>query len=360
MSRQRVWSVGMLAAAVLLLGALACTSAPAAPSKPAAVSAAASGAAASGSAATGPAAPAPASAQPVPEIRRLMVGVSALSATALVQLVGMDYGIYARHGFEVEIQQGRPAVTMAALVGGELDYASGVDSVIRGVAAARLPLKVIAVSKRAPTFGMIVRPEIGSVQELRGKVISVTAATGANMSALNGMLRANGVSPQEVETLIGSDAPVQLQHLLQGLCDAAALSAPGIFEAQDRGYRMLVYAPDVVSFPQTGLVASDERIATRRDEARRMIVANTEIVEFIKANKEQAVESLVRRFGVSRELAAKTYDFEVPAYTADPRLDLREVALIIQEEVEAGLAAPIAPEMVVAVDLTEEAVRQAR
>ena len=359
MSRPCIRSLGTVAAAVLLVGALACSTAPAAPSKPAAASGAASGAAVSGAAA-GPAAPAPASAQAAPEIRRLMVGVSALSATALAQLVGMDYGIYARHGFEVEIQQGRPAVTMAALVGGELDYASGVDSVIRGVAAARLPLKVIAASKRAPTFGLIVRPDIASVQELRGKVVSVTAATGANMSALNGMLRANGVSPQEVETLIGSDAPVQLQHLLQGLCDAAALSAPGIFEAQDRGYRMLVYAPDVVSFPQTGLVASDERIAMRRDEAKRMIVANTEIVEFIKANKEQAVESLVRRFGISRELAAKTYDFEVPAYTTDPRLDLREVALIIQEEVEAGQAAPIAPETVVAVDLTEEAMRQAR
>ncbi len=126
-----------------------------------------------------------------------MVGVSALSATALVQMVGNEYGIYQRHGFDVEVQQVKPNGALIALLSNELAFSRGVDSAIRGNATDNLPIKIVAVNERAPTFGLVAGPEVGRVQDLRGKMVGVTAASGASLSALKRVLEAKDLALQD-------------------------------------------------------------------------------------------------------------------------------------------------------------------
>jgi ABC-type nitrate/sulfonate/bicarbonate transport system substrate-binding protein len=139
------------------------------------------------------------------------------------------------------------------------------------------------------------------------------------------------------------------------------MARPEVFEAVDQGYRMLVYMADQVSFLSNGLATADETVSARRDEARRMVQAEIALARYVKANKERAVDSLVRRLGITPEAAARAYDFEVPALTPDVRAPLDEVEATIRSEVEAGrLPAMIPPSQVVAFDLIEEAMAAAQ
>ncbi len=302
---------------------------------------------------------APAQAAPAP-LRDLTIAVSSVSASNIVQYVGIDHGFYEKYGFRVHVQQMRSSVTPAALVSGQVDYSTGVDSALR-VAATGMPIKVVAVDKRAPTFGMIVRPEIERLQDLKGKVVGTSTVGGSNYYALKRTLEAYGMSIQDVQVLVVGDSPVQLQNLLQGTIDATPLSAPAVFQALDQGYQMLVYIPDRVTFASTGLIASDEAIQSHPEEVKKLIVAHVEIIQFIKDHKDAAVEVLARQFDIPTELAAKTYDFEIPAYSTDPRMSPDDVEATVREELAAGhLSERVPLERMVAVGLIEEALAQRR
>jgi ABC-type nitrate/sulfonate/bicarbonate transport system substrate-binding protein len=310
------------------------------------------------------AAPAPVSAsaaKPSPaELRRVTIAVPGVGASSLIQYYGVDYGIYAEYGFDVQIQQMRASLAPAALVSNQVDYFTGVETSIR-VGATGVPVKVVGVSKKAPTFALIVRPDIQSVAELRGRTVGAGSATGAAIGGLRRVLEQRGMSIDDVQMVFGADSTATLVNLLQGITDAASLGAPEVFEALDQGFRMLVYMADQVIFLSNGLAVADQTLVSRREEVKRMVMAEITLARLVKANRDQAVDSLVRRLGISPEAAARAYDFEVPALTADVRAPVDEVEATLRVEVEAGrLPAMIPASRVVAFDLIEEAMAQAQ
>jgi hypothetical protein len=134
-----------------------------------------------------------------------------------------------------------------------------------------------------------------------------------------------------------------------------------VFEAVDQRFRMLVYMADEVTFLSNGLVVADQTLGTRRDEVKRMVQAEIALARYVKANKDKAVDSLVRRLGISPEAAARAYDFEVPALTPDVRAPTEEVEATLRAEVEAGrVSASVSPAQVVAFDLIAEAMAAAQ
>jgi NitT/TauT family transport system substrate-binding protein len=294
------------------------------------------------------------------ELRRVSIAVPGVGASSLIQYYGVDYGIYAEHGFDVQIQQMRASLAPAALVSHQVDYFTGVETSIR-VGATGVPVKVVAVSKKAPTFALMVRPDIQSVTELRGRTVGAGSVTGAAIGGLRRVLEPRGLTIDDVQMVFGADSTATLVNLLQGITDAASLGAPEVFEAQDQGFRMLVYMADQVTFLSNGLAVADQTLASRRDEVRRMVMAESALARLVKANRNQAVDSLVRRLGISPEAAARAYDFEVPALTPDVRAPVEEVEATLRGEVEAGrLPAMIPASRVVAFDLIEEAMALAQ
>ena len=294
-----------------------------------------------------------------PEPRRVTIAVPGQGASSLIQYMGVDQGIYAERGFAVDIQQMRANLAPAALVSGQVDYFTGVETAIR-VGATGIPVKVVAVSKKAPTFALMVQPEIQSVAELRGRPVGVSSATGAGIGGLRRVLEQRGLTLDDIQVVYGADAQGNLVNLLQGHIVGASLGAPEVFEAVDQRFRMLVYMADQVAFLSNGLVVADQTLSARRDEVRGMVQAEIALALYVKANKEQAVDSLVRRLGITPEAAARAYDFEVPALTPDVRAPIEEVEATLRAEVEAGRVSPtVAPGQVVAFDLIAEALAAA-
>ena len=62
---------------------------------------------------------------------KVRIAVATSSLAFLVPFVAKDRGFYLKHGSEVELIQMRPNIAMAALLGGDIDYAELIGSVIR-------------------------------------------------------------------------------------------------------------------------------------------------------------------------------------------------------------------------------------
>jgi ABC-type nitrate/sulfonate/bicarbonate transport system substrate-binding protein len=308
----------------------------------------------------GPAAKAPASVDPSAPRTKLTFALPGLGASSLIQYVGVDYGYYAQDGFDVELSQMQPPLGPPALMSKQADVFTGVETSIR-IGATGVPLKVVGVSKKSATFSLIARPGIASVPELRGRTVGVGGRTGASIGGFKRVLQMNGMTIDDLNVLYTDNSNATLQNLVQGITDGAVLGAPQVFEALDQGYPQLIYMADKVTFLSNGLVVSDDMLATRRDDVRTIVAREIALVRLLKANKDIAVETLVRRFGIDPEVAARSYDFEVTALTPDIRVPPEEVEATVREEVEAGRVPAMLPaSQLVAFDLIEEAIAQAQ
>ena len=70
--------------------------------------------------------------KPAPEKVRIAIATSSLAF--LVPFVAKDRGFYLKHGSDVELIVMRPNIAMAALLGGDIDYAELIGSIIRSAA----------------------------------------------------------------------------------------------------------------------------------------------------------------------------------------------------------------------------------
>jgi ABC-type nitrate/sulfonate/bicarbonate transport system substrate-binding protein len=86
-------------------------------------------------------------------------------------------GFLQDEGLQAEVIRINATVGIAALASGEIDYypgiGPGVAAVLQGV-----PIKVVACYLPSAPFALIARPELQSVQELRGKAVALNTFGG--------------------------------------------------------------------------------------------------------------------------------------------------------------------------------------
>lgn len=131
------------------------------------------------------------------------------------------------------------------------------------------------------------------------------------------------MNPGELQLLQIGSSPAMLASLDRGGIDAAVLSIPAVFVAEDAGYRVLADLADMdIFYLHTMLSTTQSYIRTNRDQATRFVKAFVEGIAYFKKNKKESLGILKKklRMEVSQEkflertydiLAAKYYD-QVP------------------------------------------------
>ncbi|HZS03051.1 MAG TPA: ABC transporter substrate-binding protein [Chloroflexota bacterium] len=328
-------------AGLLTLGVVACG--PSARVAPAAPAAPAPGSAASESPADGPAAPtaagastasAPTSAPPrAPD--RIRMSYSATSFAFLSMFAAQDQGFYARNGLDAELVQAAATVSIAGMVNGDVDFSMSLGSFARA-AAKGLPVRVLEESGTAPQLYLVARPELRSMADLRGRVLSPISMGGTNSQTATLLLRKHGVDPQSVQLLAGGDAPRQLEMLRQGQIDAALISPPYPLIAQREGYTLLANAQQEIALAFTGVVASLDTLAQRGDLVRRTIRAEIEALQYLHGDREGTIRLMEQRFSAEPELAAAAYDQIIGAFTTDGSVSREGVEQVMALDKEEG------------------------
>jgi NitT/TauT family transport system substrate-binding protein len=320
---------------VTLVG-IACApsaSAPAAaPAAPAASGAAVG--AASGGQSTPPAVATPANTTP-PAPERIRMSYSATSFAFLSMFAAQDQGFYARQGLDVELLQAAATVSIAGMVNGDVDFSMSLGSLARA-AAKGLPVRVLEESGTAPQLYLIAQPEIRTMGELRGRVLSPVSMGGTNSQTATLLLRKHGVDPQSVQYLAGGDAPRQLEMLRQRQIDAALISPPFPLIAQREGYNLLANAQEEIALAFTGVTASLDTIAQRGDLVRRTIRAEIEALQYLHADRAGTIHLMEQRFAAEPELAAAAYDQIIGAFTTDGSVSREGVDNVMALDKEEG------------------------
>jgi NitT/TauT family transport system substrate-binding protein len=149
----------------------------------------------------------------------------------LPTMLAEQLGEYKKVGVQVELvnfKGGSQALT--AVLGGSADVVSGYFDHCVNLAAKNQPMQAFVVYDRYPGFALVVSPkqQIGSIKELAGKKIGVSAPGSSTDFFLKYILTKNGVDPNSVAVIgVGLEATA-VAAMEQGTIDAAIMLDPAI------------------------------------------------------------------------------------------------------------------------------------
>jgi NitT/TauT family transport system substrate-binding protein len=226
--------------------------------------------------------------------------------------VAADKGLYQKHGIDARLLQLRSAqISLSALISGEVPiFLPSIANVLSGVSAGA-KLGCIAFPIKGVSRELVVRQDISSLAELRGKTIGVQSIGGGFWLQTMMLLDAAGVDPDKIGMkmrVIGEEATI-VQALVSGNIDAAVVTLPSAQVAKRSGARTLVTTADFSIVLQTvGLCGRNERIANSPELMTRLAKGMVDGIVYIldPRNKKEVSAVLKKHLRLSADEIAET------------------------------------------------------
>lgn len=219
---------------------------------------------------------------------QIRVGYGALSTSyAPIWLAG-EARLFQKNGIDAEVLYLESALVRTALIAGDIAM-GGMSGTT--MAAPRLqgadPI-IIASFLNSLQYRLVVRPEIKTPAQLKGKRVGVAGfGLGAHRGAQI-MIAKLGLNPDTdvVMLQIGGD-PTRLSALLSGTIDASVFNPPLYKRAVEAGMRVLANIEEM-GFPvqASALVSTEQFVKKNPDLTRRAMKSIIESIYLVKINPE--------------------------------------------------------------------------
>jgi ABC-type nitrate/sulfonate/bicarbonate transport system substrate-binding protein len=209
----------------------------------------------------------------------LRIGMSALSPTNWPVLVAEEKGFFKKYGIEPQVIYigGGSARGVSALIAKQVQFMVIGGVGVIGAALRGVDVVMIASNVNRSTQRLISRPEIKTPKELKGKRIGVVSFGGNTYSVLLMLLKKWSMKPEEFTILQVGPSPTMLISLEKGGIDAAVLTAPSDFIAEEKGNRVLADLADMQIFSlQSAIATTREYLKGHEDQSTRFLKAYAE------------------------------------------------------------------------------------
>jgi NitT/TauT family transport system substrate-binding protein len=268
---------------------------------------------------------------------KIRVGYPAPVGNFLTLPLAQKRGFFKEEGLDAEIVRIRPPASYAALVNGDIDYYTGIGGAAVAAATRGVPIRVVACFVPTLPFMLIARPELKSVQELKGKTIMIGVPGGSPDLIARMMLKHFGLDPEkDMKLLPGGPSDVRLVALKEGLVAATVVGPPFDLLAKKFGLNVLARSHEFLSYAEGGLSVATKRIKERPDEIKRVIKTGIKANRYIRTEREGTVQFMMEWQRVDKETAAATYESVWKTFNDDGSLPEKGLRLVVDEAKRVG------------------------
>jgi NitT/TauT family transport system substrate-binding protein len=240
--------------------------------------------------------------------------VGSPSANLWPLFIGVEKGFYTAENVKpdlVYIQSSAAVIQQLSAGSLDMSMSTGIVDPIRAIdQGAAIALTRFEV--QVPPYALLAKSSIKSLQDLKGKVISVGGPKDITRLYVDRMLAAQGLKTGDYDYHYAGATTARAQALLSGAVDAAILLPPSNFQIQNQGYNDLglamQYAPELAF---SGTVVNKAWAARSADVLKRVLAAQSKSTEYLydSKNRTEVVNILVKVSGQKLEDVDKSYDF---------------------------------------------------
>jgi NitT/TauT family transport system substrate-binding protein len=240
--------------------------------------------------------------------------VGSPSANLWPLFIGVEKGFYTAEDVKpdlVYIQSSAAVIQQLSAGSLDMSMSTGIVDPIRAIdQGAAIALTRFEV--QVPPYVLLAKSSIKSLQDLKGKIVSVGGPKDITRLYVDRMLAAQGLKTGDYDYHYAGATTARAQALLSGAVDAAILLPPSNFQVQNQGYNDLglamQYAPELAF---SGTVVNKAWAARSADLLKRVLVAQSKSTEYFydSKNRTEVVNILVKVSGQKLEDVDKSYDF---------------------------------------------------
>jgi NitT/TauT family transport system substrate-binding protein len=278
----------------------------------------------------------PFSASAQQNLDRIVITYPSRSIASVDLYIAQERGFFRQENLLADVVQVRGNVGVTALLSGEAHAINNVGTVIRALERSDLPAKVVSQSLKKNLFWLVTKPEVKSLSELKGKLFGTTTFGGAQHLAALRLLQKAGLDPdKDITVVIGGDVPAQLQSLVSGVIQLAALSPPTVILARDK-FKLKIQASTLDDLPnlQNGLAFSEKTLREKRDLVKRILRARSRAHRYFWENERGTAEVLANYLKVDLPVALESYRLARPAFTTNGLPTEKEVDEFLRADAE--------------------------
>jgi NitT/TauT family transport system substrate-binding protein len=277
-------------------------------------------------------------------MQKISIAYPSRSIVSIDLFVAQEKGFFREEGLAADLVQVRGNVSIAAALSGEIHGVAAIGTVVRAIQRSDVSLKVLAVSLKRPLFWLVARPEYASIGALKGKVLGTTTFGGTQHLAAEHILRKGGLDPEkDITVIVAGDVPAQLQSLVSGAIQSAALSPPTVIVARDK-FKMKILGSAVEEFssPQNGTAVSEKLLREKPEVIKRLLRARSKASRYFRDNEQGSTEVLAKYLKVDLPVAQESYRLSRSAFTADGILSDQEMRDFLRADAQIlGLPKPV-------------------
>jgi len=280
---------------------------------------------------------------PAHATEKLRVGKAVAFAWTFTPLdVGIQTGIFAKHGLEIEASDATgDAKLQQALTADSLDVGIGSGPGMAFMAKG-VPAKAVGAMAGVPRNMAVMvgyNSTAKTVDDLKGKKLGVTTVgsltdwIGKRINALKGW-GAEGITTVPIGGMPPARAAIktgQIDGYIGALETGYALE-----EAKE--WRVITTAtPFVDQFITHVFFVREDVIAKRPEAVRAFLKGWFETIAFMKANKDKTVEITSKVLNLSPAVISRAYDEQIPIFSTDGTFDPKAVTALKQSFIEMSL-----------------------
>jgi NitT/TauT family transport system substrate-binding protein len=206
------------------------------------------------------------------------------------------------------------AMNVQALISGSVHYSSAFGPSMQAMFRGE-PIRILLQIFNQIPFGLITRPEIKRLEDLKGQKIAVTFG-GSTYSVLQALFAKYGYNEKFAEYLNIPDNEGKAIALMQGRAVAALMAPPTDRPLLKAGMKRLIYLGDEFkNVPFSALQATAKQIQDEPDMTQRIVNSVVKALYWIRANREGTIDIIQKQGRLDqREIAASLYDLMRDAF----------------------------------------------
>ena len=235
---------------------------------------------------------------------KVRMGLSSVSGLHTAMWVAEEKGLFRKYNIDPEIivtGQGGTA-GIGALLANDIQMVSSAGDILVAAALRGGDTVMVAGVVNKGLQRITTKPEIRTPADLKGKRVGVTRIGAVSHSVLLMMLQRWKMSVSDVQVMQVGSSPNMLVSLDKNGIDAAVLTIPSMFVAEDRGYRVLLDMADTdIYYLHTMIATTRSYIKNNRDKVSRFLKGYLEGLAFVKQHKRESVDVVKKKLRIGAE-----------------------------------------------------------
>lgn len=280
--------------------------------------------------------------------RKVTFSYSAVSMTWFPVKVAAEKRFFRNEGIEPQLIQMNGNVATVALANGHVDFSLNISPVLNG-AIQGLGTKLVAALNSRPLFSLVVRPELASAADLKGKVFAVSSFGNTQAILTEKHLQHLGLKKGEYQLLAMGATPARVAAMEKNLAQGSLMPLPTNVQLENKGYRLLGNTAEIIAHPIAGLGVHEDKIMRHPELIKRVLRASLRSLQLLQANPKDTVRILMDWTRATEKDALRSLELAKPGFSKNGLLTDEDLGIewsfIQQQTKKTHVAVAVAHDM---------------